>query len=271
MTKEKTKKSKIAESSRESKYVDSLDFRSLWESFSMDTNKNGSQRFKTVWSFITNLTKVGWQRDLLYWMLGPPVDKNHAASPYSKFEQYDWESKREKGFWYAGSNVEQLGKKLSEMHGGMNKLSELGNVNVEFISRLRAIMATVDREFGTLVLPGLSLKRNRERLDLFMMLNRQILDMLKEAQLMYGKMQGVDLQQLTQFIQMMMLKGSNNFSQMLGIESNTTQTVDDPRRGTYDKLLDMVLNKSATYEMPLPDSKMEEILVETRKPKLVQK
>jgi hypothetical protein len=274
MAQEKTKKSKVTPTSKESKYLDSLDFRPLWEDFHLAIKKNGTQKYVTVNQFICAKTKVQWQKDLLWWVLGPKVIGN-AASPYAKFEQYDWEEKKTKGFWYAGNNAEQLSSKLSQMHGSMGKLSELGNVNVDFIQRLKAVLTKVDREFGgRLMLPELSSKRNRERVELFFYINRQIMDLLKDAQLMFGKMQGVDLQQLTQFIQMMMLKGSgsNGFSAMLGIDSGTGPNLEgDARRGTFDKLLDMVVEKSATYEMNLPDPEMAQIIVESRKPKLVQK
>lgn len=272
MAKLKTKKSKVATRSRESKYIDSLDFRTMWESFQYDIAKGGQRKYKTVWQFVCVQTKVGWQRDLLYWVLGPPVKTRDAASPYSKFEQYDFEAKREKGCWYASANVEQLGKQLNGIQGAMNKIAELGSVNVDFIGRLRAIMITIDQEFGgRLFIPELSAKRNRERVDMFMQLNRQVLEMITQAQLMYGKMQGVDLQQLTQFIQMMMLKapGQSGFNQMLGIQSG--EEVQEKHHGTFSKILDMVVQKAETYEMDLPDKKMEEIIVESRKPQLVAK
>lgn len=269
----KKQKSKAASSSRESKYVDSIDFRSWWESFRFDINKNGTQKYKTVWQFITTRTKVGWQRDLLYWMLGPKVEGD-PASPYSKFEQFDWDDKLKKGVWYASDNIEKLHRSLDAKHNAMSKLAELGGVNVDFIARLQNILATIDSEFGgRLQLPDLSRKANEARIDLYMKLNRQVLDMLREAQVMYGKTQGVDLVQLTQFIGMFG-KGMGQVAgmgQILGLNTSDAVSEEDSKhKDAFSKILDMVVTKSANYDLQLPDKKMEEILVDSRKPKLVK-
>jgi hypothetical protein len=276
----KSKKSKKSSSKKkEEAYVDSIDLRSWWEKFSTEINDNGTPKYKTVWAFIIARTKVQWQRDLLYWMLGPKVeDVDKAASPYKEFDQFDWADKKEKGFWFSSTNIEKLSQNLSQKQHAMAKLAELGEVNLEFIGQIREIAKQIQREFGgQLFLPNAKFKENRLRVDLFMQLQKQVLDLAEQAQKMYGRTQGLDISALNQFLAMFGqgMGQSAGLGRMLGLMGSANDS-DNSSEKQYSKtltaLLEMSTTKAAELDIPLPDNDMAHVIqAQNQKPSLVRR
>lgn len=268
----KASKSKSSKGSRESNYIDSLDLRSMWESFSLDTADNGLLKFKTVWQFITKFTKVVWQRELLYWLLGPVVEDN-AASQHKSFTQLDFEGRRTKGHWFASSNIEKLSRSLNQKDNALQKIAELGQINIDVIDRLRKVAHQIDVEFSAgIMLPTLTQKENALRSQLYMTLQQQLMNLMEQAQLIYGKTQGVDLQQLNTFLTMF----ASGMGQTAGIGAAlnllpASRAAD--KSGVRDvaaQLIDMVNAKAVAFELDMPTREMEATVIDAGKPKLVR-
>lgn len=271
------KKKSMGRQSREAAYLESLDLRSMWESFAMETLKNGSFAFPTVWSYITKFTKVQWQRDFLYWILGPIVTDN-PASPYKDFTQFDWLKRRENGHWYASSNTDNLAATLKEKKNALAKLAELGDLNLDIIQDIRNVQQTINREFSAgLFLPNLDPKENAQRVKLFVSLKQDLLNLMQQAQLMFGRVNGVDLQSLNQFFALFAANGNNatmGVASSLNIFPQDMAIGEDKQAGLKSvtaQLIDMVANKANDYQMNLPDKEMTDIVANARKPTLVRK
>lgn len=273
--KKKSKKKRSASTpqtsslSKEQTYIESIDLFDWWDDFMYATNKNGSIKYPTVWSFIQKKTKIDWQRRMLYWMLGPKVDnKDIAASPYKDYPQYDWYEKRERGYWFGSQNVEDLRKDFANQMSALDKVANLGDVNIDIIGQLRELGKQIQREFGgRLFLPDASIKENMMRANLYMNLQKQFMTMMEQAQKMYSRTQGVDLDGINQFLAMMaagagQAAGSIGMNRLLGDAGGKTIDADTLQASeTVKQLLQMTMKKSVELNVPLPDPDMEKIIV----------
>lgn len=250
-------------------YYALLDLRTWWEDFATSINENGTSKYKTVWSFITAKTKIQWQRDFLYWILGPIG----SSEEYKKYEQFDWEAKREKGFWYNSANAEKLSNDVKAKRSALDAMRALGGVNVSFISRLEALAAEIDREYsGRIFLPTLTAKENNLRAATYTGLLNQLLSMMKEAQIMYGRTQGMDLERLDQFFSMFAGSMGQAAAQMGLAEGKVIEGDSQPTASTaMQQVMNMVISKAAQRELDLPDPEMDTIVLNASKPTLVKK
>ena len=88
MAKKTTKKKPAKSGNKIQEYYESLDLRTWWEEFSTDCTKNGTRTYKTVWSFIVAKTKIKWQQDFLWWILGP-LGESDEFKEYKQFDRFD--------------------------------------------------------------------------------------------------------------------------------------------------------------------------------------
>lgn len=267
----KPKKAKVTKSKdRLQLFYDSLDFISMWEKFQTAINENGTQKYRTVWSFIKAQTKQKWQRDFLYWILGP-LGK---SEEYKKYDQFNWEQKRVDGFWYNTTNADKLQKSIQAHGNALDSLREVGKVNVEFIERLMTLAKEIDREYlGRLFLPSLSQKENSLRANTYFRLLDQLQTMMNQAQIMFGRTQGMDLERLDEFFKMFG-QGMGQAALQMGLANNKT-IEGNPQVSKATKAItaiaEMIAEKSAAYELDLPDKDMEAIVIDaaSKKPSLV--
>jgi hypothetical protein len=262
--KKKTKSSKVKDKLQE--YYDSLDLMSWYESFTTDINENGTLKYKTVWSFIKAKTKEKWKQQFLWYILGPLGQ----SEEYKKFTQYQWEEKRNKGFWYSSEKVEQLKLEVKKQGNALASMRELGSVNLAFISRITSLAEEIDREYsGRIFLSNLSAKENNMRARSYTMLIDQLFGMVEKAQIMYGRSQGMDLEKLGDFFNMLQ-QGANQSANMGFVEARTIEgTVQDTASAAMSKVMDMVMKKAASSELELPDPEMNDIIRDAAKPTLV--
>jgi hypothetical protein len=267
-SKKNTKKSPTR--SREKEYYENLDLRTWWETFSTECLGNGVLRYKTIWSFITVKTKIQWQRDFLWWLLGPKGE----SQDYKDFPQFNWEDRREKGHWYEGDNAKRLAEDISNKRSALDSLKQLGTINLTFISRIEALATEIDREFsGRLFLSDLSLKENSLRVKMYFTYLSQIQGMLNDAQLMYGKSQGLDLERMSDFYALFskgMSEAAANMGFIDGEVINKPTEANNKASAALSQIMDMVVNKAAKQGIALPDKDMETIIVANAKPVLVK-
>jgi hypothetical protein len=256
--------SKQSKATREKAYLGTLDLKELWEEFAFAINKNGTQKYTTVWSFVKAKAKSSWQRDFLYWLLGPK--ETGGDTLYSGFTQFDWEDKREKGFWYSETNLENFSDTIKKKHTAFDRLQQAGDESLlQSLAEYNELDKQVSKEFGgRLMLPNNTSEENTARVSLFFSLKKQIQDMKIHIIQSYAKTQGMDITQLTNFIEMLTMgKGSNVASQVgFGadrmLEGGTKE--EKQYKGVLTQIVDTMLKKSADLEMELPSSSMEEIV-----------
>lgn len=251
-------KSKLAskpKGSREQEYLDKLDLLSLWERFATERNGNGTVKWKTVWQLITKETNVDWQRKTLWWVLGPPAkdaQRGNISESLSALPQMDWETKRREEKWLVKTDtVEELNKAES----AFGRLAILSSGSAKFIERLNRIVDQIDAEFTDgLFLPNLSQKENAERVKLCLHLNQRLLDMMQQAQQMYGALQGIDIRQLPA---MLAIAAQNNtIGESMGmirdaVNQKSEKSVGDKFR---DMLAESLMEKSNVYGIPIPNA-----------------
>lgn len=255
------KSKKVAKVSSSFKsYFDSIDFSEWWEEFAHSVNKNGTQKYQTIYSFIKHKEKAKNKREFLWWILGPEVkltkDDEHK---YKSFSQYDWETKREKGFWYSSSNIEQLKREVKSKHSSMDAIRSMGTVNLDVLGQLQSVSEQLDREYnGRLFLPELSAKENTARVKLYFELKQNLVTMLKEVQLVYAKTQGVDTERLESMLAIM---GPAVLAQISGIATGG-QSSTGGLDAVGQAIAKMISSKAAAYDLALPDKSMEDAVKE---------
>lgn len=239
-----------------------------WESFNGDCLDNGNIRYKTIWSFITAKTKEDWKRKFLYWILGPKGE----SKEYDKYDQFDWEAKRSNGKWYASPNADRLSKELKSKANALEAMKSVGHVNVSFINRLEALLTELDDEYsGRLFLPNLSAKENSLRASTYFKLLEQAQGMMAQAQIMFGRTHGIDLERLDQFFAMLS-QGIGQAAQQMGFAgSDKTIEGQTPASTAMKQIMDMVVSKAAERELDLPDKEMEKIILDANRSQLVKK
>jgi len=271
--KKQTKKAKATKATdKVQDFYESIDLRDWWEEFSTSCNENGNLQYATVWSFITKKAKDKWKRDFLWWILGP---KGEDGGEYAKYTQFDWEQRREKGHWYNSANAETLQQEVKRAGNALDAVREVGKVNVEFIQRIRNLALEIDREYsGRIFLPSLTQKENTLRAMTYTKLLDQLQGMLDKAQIMFGKTQGLDLQQLSNFLEMF-AKGMGQTAANIGLTNAKTLDAhldeQDIETTTIGKIARMITAKAEAMELDLPDTDTENIITEAvKKPKLIQ-
>jgi hypothetical protein len=271
-TKTKTKvTTKISTVTREKLYYRSLDMRQLWEEFAFKVKRNGTRSYPTIWSFIKAKTKHTWQRDFLYWVLGP--EATEGKSPYPGYTQLDFESKREKGFWHSSKNIENVAAEIRRKDTSFAKLQAAGMTLLEDLGELGELNKQVSREFGgRLLLDENTAEENAARISLFLEVKSRI-QILKAGVLStFAKTQGMDMNQLANFLELFAGGMGQAASAQLGYGGGNVLTDGKTEKLGYENVLkqlcDMTMNKAAELEMELPDDgkTIIEDLVEKPKP-----
>jgi hypothetical protein len=277
MAKKPIKKTKAKrEGTKETEYVNSLDLLSWWEDFSLSTTVSGAMKYKTVFAFISKKTSTPWQKNLLWWMLGPsddniqPLQKEHNIFP-----QLDWERRRTNGHWNAPKNLDALKRVVGTQQHALGKIAQLGDINLEIINRIQSTQRMIDSEFAAgIMLPQNNADQNAVRAQLYLNLQAQLTAQMQQAQAMFARSQGVELQQLNQFLQILG-SGLANGNRMNSFGLVPSDTTDEPTKGgmrsVSTQLIDMVSRKAVDYELPLPTEEMTDVVRQAAKPTLVKK
>lgn len=275
LKKQKSKQKKLSKKKSVSKdldYVNSLDLVNMYEEFTQSFNDNGTPKYKTIWSYITAFTKDAKKRDILYWLLGPKVTIEKGQIAKYDLDQYDWESKRRNGFWFTSDNIENLKQDIHSKASAYASVKEAGKVNLDTIAVLNGLLKQVLDEFGGgIFLSKLSIKENAFRAQLLLQLIEKITSISNNAQLMYARTQGLDLERLDQFFQLFGTSMGRTAALLMG---NQLESSEDDKNNQLQKqfsqVVKMVTQKSTEYELPIPTDIADAIKIveaENTKPK----
>jgi hypothetical protein len=253
--------------SREKVYLGSLDLKEWWEEFATASNKNGTQKFPTVWTFIKHKAKHGWQRDFLYWLIGPPASEG--KSPYPETPQYDWATKRERGFWYSSENIEHLKSEIKRKDTSFARLQTAGESLLDDLAELSELQKQISKEFGgRLFLEKNTAEENSARAHLYLEMRQRVQEMKAHVLQTFAKTQGMDMNQLSNFLELFANGMGAAASQQLGYGGGKYLPDGDGKgeSGSYNSVLrqlcDATLKKAADLELELP-SEGQTIIKET--------
>jgi hypothetical protein len=263
----KVKPKKVASpgNSRNKEYLASLDLRDWWEEFAHGFKKNGAQKYPTVWSFIKAKAKVKWQQNFLYWLLGPKADEG--KSEYGGYPQYDWADKRARGFWYSSENIERLSSTIKSKDTAFARLQTAGESLLDDLSEVAELQKQITREFGhQLLLPDNTADENASRVKLYLELKSSLQQQKAQILNTFAKTQGMDLNQLTDFLQLFAGGMGAAASAQLGYGGGSKTLEGRTGAATENKVLlqltEQVMRKAAMFELDLPDMDAEQTIKE---------
>jgi len=236
-------------------YFNSLNLESWWEQFSMSYTDSGQLKFATVHQFITSKTKDKRKYDFLWWILGPPCDEPRNPE-HAPFKQFDWQAKRNNGYWTSSEKLNKIKADVSRCNSAFDEVKAIGAFNLDEMVRFKLMADQLDAEYaGRLNLPNLSAKENSIRLNEYINLKMKLQGLMHNAQQMFAKTRSVDFSALSE---MLAIAGTA----MLGTMSNTAQVDPEVQRqlDQMQSLNKMMLAKSNTYQMDLPDKDANEII-----------
>jgi len=241
-------------------YLQSLDLQEWWDEFAHSHKRNGTQTYPTVWSFVKKKAKVKWQRDFLYWLLGPIAE---GESPYPGITQLDFNGKRERGFWHSSTNIENFKKEVNAKASSFQRIQSAGNSLLEDLARLGELQKKIDNEYGgALHLPDNTVEENHARVSMYMSLTQQLMTMKQALLHTYAKTQGMDMSQLSNFINLFASGMGRQVAAQLGFgEAETAEKEETTFHKVLNQFSEMTLRKSAQMGLPLP-AEMETAAVE---------
>lgn len=252
----KTKTKKPSKGIKLQDYFESLDLYSWWEQFSLSYADNGQHKHVTVLAFIKSKTSDRKKIDFLWWILGPTADEPRNPE-YKVYKQFDWQHKRDQGFWLNNRKIQDIQKSAASRMSSIDEVKATGAFNLDDMGRVKMLCDQLDSEFGgRLQISTLSAKENDIRLTNYLKLRGTLQSMMHNAQEMFAKTRSMDFNAIAE---MMTVVGPA----MLGQLASTTGTLDpDMQRklNSYDQAVHMMMNKSGDWNIPLPDKDMTEIV-----------
>jgi hypothetical protein len=117
-----------------------------WDEFSTAADANGRLKYKTAWSFCRVKAKKGWERELLWEMIGPqpPTVNNHRA-PWLG----DWQRRRENGFWALDpTKMEGVKAVVKERQDAMEAAKAIAPLMLPHMQRMHRLTLEIDAAFG---------------------------------------------------------------------------------------------------------------------------
>lgn len=257
----KTKTKPAAKGIRLQEYYESLDLYAMWEKFSLSYEENGQHKYITVHSFIRKFTKDEKKREFLWWILGPTGGQPRNPE-FAKYQQFDWDDKRGRQFWCSSAKIENIKREATARMSSIDEVKAIGAFNLDDMSRIKVLCDQLDSEFGgRLQLPNLSAKENDLRLNNYLALRQKLQAMLHDAQMMFAKTRSMDMSQLAE---MLAVVGPS----MIGQISSTQQVDENTQRklNTFNDITQMMLAKSSSWGIDLPDKDMEKIIKKASEP-----
>lgn len=264
--KTKTKKKASNKIFKLEEYFESLDLYDWWEKFSLTFQENGQHKYITVHSFIKSRTSDKRKAAFLWWVLGPKADTPRYPE-FAKFQQFDWEHKREKGFWLDNGKIKEIKQAATSRMSSLDEVKATGAFNLDDMGNVKKLLDQLDSEFGgRLQLPNLSAKENDLRLNNYLSLRGKLQGMLHSAQEMFAKTRNLDMSQLAE---MMAIVGPS----MIGQMSNESKVSPEEQKkiDTFSELTMMLTRKSAMAGIPMPDADMDKIVKKASSPMVIDR
>jgi hypothetical protein len=229
------------------------DWRALWEEWFLALDKQGKQKYRTLYHFIKAHAKIPAQKKFMHWYLGPQRDPDLEKKdyPWCVGGPQDWAKKRAEGGWLSDKAETQTIKEIRRSTNILQKLSDVGDkVHLSTLMRWERLSRMVETDLlrGTLAHPDLTEDQNVKRAGKIVDLLKSIQEGIDKATEVYLRAQGVNLNDVQGLV---MLLGSPAVA--AAHQSGVIDAKPTPDRALRDAVSDMLLHKTAKFGLPIPD------------------
>lgn len=258
-------------SSKGKQFWKSIKWDEWWHEFTTELRTDGVYKYPTVWSFAKAKGNTAKEAQLIYYAIGPQPDLppgKRQPLPYLG----DWQKRRREGFWDGEDKVKAVDALIDERKDALAVAKASSRITLRFIEKIAMASEKIDEYFAGMPLSmaeGIDDKSNFRRLNRWIKAQRDLFAILKEAKELFLLENGIpaDAKELNSFLSMAVFSlGANREGQpqlnaaVVSANGNGNghqngQNGDSP---TLKKMMSMVMNKAAAFNLPLPTLDEEE-------------
>lgn len=271
MAKKKSKAVKTATKSALSKGVDnhyasearqyykSLNWAELWDDFCFSIHPNGALKYKTAWSFAKAIGKTNKEASVIYQAIGPEATPGpHKVTPVPW--QGDWHARREKGFWFdpEGDKLEVLKDAIKLKADSLDVLKQFTVVPAKLLAMYQeAAKKVIEHYSHQPLIEGLSEDENYKRATHMLRLLERCQAGISGSIDDLAKCLGLHPGAPDKWADLALISAENvTKAALAGQEHGMLQggSIASDYVRTLTGMVGMVINKSKSFELPLPDT-----------------
>ena len=234
----------------------------------------GHRKYRNVWQFIRLKTRIQWQRDAIWKMIGPKPDVKPGemlAAPWLG----NWDTRRKLSF-YSAEQLSGVARKLREKVSGQEAIRSLAKPILNRIAYWQNVSNTIQQEFGVPLDRNekLTSEAQEKRMNLFFQWQKQCEDVIASLEGQFMRVNGMDPSDpMSQYLLMAMGGQIGAASALTGVAATQPNQINGqipgrpklldesgkelplPDNVSYDSILfaDMLKNHAKTYSLPLPE------------------
>lgn len=256
-------------------YYKSIDWPQWWDEFNgavipKKEKGAGRRKYKSVWHFICTKTKVRWQQQALWLMIGPdpkPKPGERLRCPYLG----DWDKRRRNGFYVFEdpAKIVAVVRAIQERRTGLDATQALAPMIARRLAYWYKIQGMLTEAFaGKLLDDEVSPMQAQTRINLFLKWQGRVETIISKLEDQWARIHGVNPMDPTQqYLDMALMSGKVGAAAALtgavaaGHIPGRPKLVQDgqelplPDGVSYDAILmaDMLKSHSTTFDLPLPE------------------
>jgi hypothetical protein len=236
------------------------DWEALWNDFYLSIDRAGNPKHATLAAFIQTVAKSPTQRVFLTWYLGPKPRMVETDPQLLKFgqitEPVDWMRKRDTGGWFCEETVTKFTAEITRKVNALEAMREAGNhFTVRSMARFESLANQLDKDMrGCMMQPGLTLKEQEARAEVYLRLHERLLSLQGTAQELYAKAHGVDFRDLSGLMTLMQAAALNQ-QQVDDMGSGPSLVPGHRKTATaiLGNVIEMAMVKADKYKYKQPD------------------
>lgn len=181
-------------------YYKSIDWPQWWDDFNgtlipKKQKGAGRRKYKTVWQFIQEKTKVKWQRQALWQMIGPdpkPKPGERLKVPYLG----DWEQRRKNGFYAFDDplKIVTVAKAIKDRESGLRATRALAPMIARRLAFWNQVRDMIIEAFGGRLLDDEATPAGsgKNKIDLFLKWQSKVEGIILNLEDQWAKIHGVN-------------------------------------------------------------------------------
>lgn len=176
-------------------YCHGINWDEWWNEFLTSRESSGAFTYPTSWSFCRAKTKDKNEQKVIYWRIGPKptlikADGSEGKMPVTWLGE--WQSQRSSYFTYSSEKIQALKKVLDERQTGLDAALAAATFPLDWMAKTQKWSEQIDSYFKDLLMdPGEDIKKNGQRANLFLDLQKQCFDLQTRALKTYLMCNGV--------------------------------------------------------------------------------
>lgn len=261
-------------------YLKTINWPEWWDEFNSALIPKGERgagrrKYKSAWHFVTKKTRVQWQRQVLWKMIGPapqPKPGEKLSAPYLG----DWDKRRANGFYAFDdpAKVVAIERAIEDRQMGLEATRALAPMIARRLAYWYRVQQLLTDVFAGRLLDDEQRPEGtgKNRIDLFLKWQGRVEDILARLEDQWARVHGVNpLDPAQQYLDMAALGGRIGAAAALtgvaatgAIPGRPTLIQDGqelplPEDTSYDSILmaQMLKGHERTYGLPLPENHQE--------------